>query len=98
MKKTLVVDGLLNVGYAKTVDFKTKLDRLTQANILTVVWITEELADQTWQIFRQFNTDKQWSFTDCSSYVVMNNQSITNVFTFDHHFAQMGFTMKGQTN
>lgn len=82
---------LLNVGYPKTVQFKAKLDLLVKADILTVVWITEELATQTWQVFEQFNTDKQWSFTDCSSYVVMKDQAITNVFTFDHHFSQMGF-------
>ena len=37
---------LLNVGYPKTIQFKTKLDRLVQARLLTVVWITEDLAGQ----------------------------------------------------
>ncbi|WP_448572870.1 hypothetical protein [Trichothermofontia sp.] len=31
------------------------------------------------------------SFTDCTSYVVMKQHRITEVFTFDHHFSQMGF-------
>lgn len=34
---------------------------------------------------------KEWSFTDCVSYVVMKQREITEAFTFDHHFAQMGF-------
>ena len=34
---------------------------------------------------------KEWSFTDCVSYVVMKQREITEAFTFDDHFAQMGF-------
>ncbi len=82
---------LLHVGYGKTVQFKTKLDTLTARKVLKIIWISEEIAAQTWKIFEQFNTDKQWSFTDCTSYVVMKNHGITEVFTFDHHFSQMGF-------
>jgi predicted nucleic acid-binding protein len=29
--------------------------------------------------------------TDCVSNVVMKQREITEVFTFDHHFEQMGF-------
>lgn len=48
------------------------------------------MAAQAWSIFAQFNQDKQWSFTDCVSYAVMKELVITEVFTFDHHFSQMG--------
>jgi predicted nucleic acid-binding protein len=82
---------LLHVGYGKTVEFKNRLDFLIARNALIVVWISEGISTQTWQIFEQFNTDKQWSFTDCTSYVVMKDQGITEAFTFDHHFSQMGF-------
>lgn len=82
---------LLNTGYGKTVEFKSRLDFLIARNALKVVWISESIATQTWQIFEQFNTDKQWSFTDCTSYIVMKERGITEAFTFDHHFSQMGF-------
>jgi predicted nucleic acid-binding protein len=82
---------LLHTGYGKTVEFKSRLDFLIARNALTVVWISELIATQTWQIFEQFNTDKQWSFTDCTSYIVMKERGITEAFTFDHHFSQMGF-------
>ncbi|MEO1124045.1 MAG: PIN domain-containing protein [Cyanobacteria bacterium J06639_16] len=85
----------LNVGYPRTVHFKTKLDQLTESGILTIIWITKDLATQTWQVFEKFNTDKHWSLTDCSSHVVMKTQNITDVFAFDHHFSQMGFVLKG---
>ena len=42
-----------------------------------------------WQVFRRFS-DKEWSFTDCTSKVVMDRLGITTAFTFDHHFRQFG--------
>jgi predicted nucleic acid-binding protein len=83
---------LLNIGYQGAVSFKTKLDTLIQEGVVAVVWITEPIARDAWQVFEQFNVDKKWSFTDCVSYVVMKQRNITEAFTFDHHFQQMGFT------
>ena len=42
-----------------------------------------------WKTFAQFD-DKGWSFTDCTSRVVMEQLSITTAFAFDHHFKQFG--------
>jgi predicted nucleic acid-binding protein len=35
--------------------------------------------------------DKLWSLTDCTSFVVMQNEKITKALTGDHHFEQAGF-------
>ena len=83
---------LINVGHGPTVRFKQKLDILRQRGILMVYWVTESVMAQTWSVFERFNVDKHWSFTDCVSHVVMRELGITEVFTFDHHFTQMGFT------
>jgi predicted nucleic acid-binding protein len=82
---------LMNLGYQRTMDFKRGLDVLVQEGILEVVWVSKDIATEAWAVFEQFNVDKQWSFTDCVSYVVMKQREITEAFTFDHHFAQMGF-------
>ncbi|NDJ23671.1 PIN domain-containing protein [Nostoc sp. B(2019)] len=59
-------------------------------NLTTIYYLTEEDIRQTWQVFRQFS-DKNWSFTDCASRVVMTKLDLTQAFTFDHHFRQFGF-------
>jgi uncharacterized protein len=35
--------------------------------------------------------DKEWSLTDCISFVAMNERNITDAPTSDHHFEQAGF-------
>jgi predicted nucleic acid-binding protein len=36
-------------------------------------------------------TDKEWSLTDCISFVVMQDEGITEALTGDRHFEQAGF-------
>jgi uncharacterized protein len=35
--------------------------------------------------------DKEWSLTDCISFVVMQREGITDALTGDHHLEQAGF-------
>ncbi len=82
---------LLNIGYTQTLNFKRRLDHLIQNGVVEIIWVSEAVANQSWQVFEQFNVDKFWSFTDCVSYVVMQSYGITEAFSFDRHFSQMGF-------
>lgn len=66
-------------------------DSVRQSQWLSVVRITEALEDQAWEIFARYD-DKDFSFTDCTSFVVMRQLDITTVFAFDEHFEQFGFT------
>jgi predicted nucleic acid-binding protein len=37
--------------------------------------------------------DKDWSLTDCTSFVVMQERSLSEALTHDHHFEQAGFSI-----
>jgi predicted nucleic acid-binding protein len=38
-----------------------------------------------------YRMDKDWSLTDCISFIVMQNQGLTDALTADRHFEQAGF-------
>ncbi len=42
------------------------------------------------RLFKTYD-DKTWSLTDCSSFVVMRREGITDALTSDHDFEQAGF-------
>ena len=81
---------LMDLGYTQAVAIKQTLDLLERAGTLDVVWVDAVLAAQAWNVFERFNSDKQWSFTDCVSYTVMRARGIQEAFAFDRHFDQMG--------
>jgi uncharacterized protein len=54
--------------------------------------IDETIWDAAWQMFQQYD-DKEWAFTDCTSFVVMQRQQLYRAFTFDRHFVQAGFQL-----
>lgn len=39
---------LLNVGYERTLDVKSKLDIMIEKRILEIVWVTEEITAEAW--------------------------------------------------
>ena len=55
-----------------------------------VVPANQEDFDQGMKLYRE-RTDKEWSVTDCISFVVMNERKIAKALTGDRHFEQAGF-------
>jgi predicted nucleic acid-binding protein len=52
--------------------------------------VSQQLMDEGWQLYEQ-RLDKSWGLTDCTSFVVMQQQQIITAFTSDQHFVQAGF-------
>jgi uncharacterized protein len=44
---------------------------------------------EAWEVFRSFS-DKDWSFTDCTSKVVMRRLGVRKALALDRHFRQFG--------
>ena len=60
-----------------------------EGSIAEIYFLTEEDVREAWTTFAQYE-DKSWSFTDCSSKVVMDQMKIAQAFAFDQHFRQFG--------
>ncbi|MGK5092904.1 hypothetical protein WDW89_12920 [Deltaproteobacteria bacterium TL4] len=54
--------------------------------------VTEEIEAKAWELLKQYQ-DHDFSFTDCTSFVLMRNHRIQQVCTLDHHFVIAGFEM-----
>jgi len=57
---------------------------------LLIVEASHDLFERGIALFTQ-RPDKKWSLTDCISFVVMEEQGISEALTADHHFEQAGF-------
>jgi uncharacterized protein len=53
-------------------------------------WIDPDRAEKARHAFFR-HRDKRWSFTDCTSLVVMQELRLREALTTDRHFRQMGF-------
>ena len=86
-----IIDETLTLLRARGERQRAKLlgNKFFEASIAEVYFLTEEDIRQAWAIFEQYD-DKGWSFTDCSSKVVIDEMNISQAFAFDHHFHQFG--------
>lgn len=77
------------VSHFAAVDFG---ERIRRSQAIQIIHIDPDLEEETWNLFKQYS-DKAFSFTDCTSFVVMRQLGLTEAFTNDHHFEQMGFAV-----
>ncbi len=64
--------------------------RLQGKKTLEIVPADRPLLSEGLQLYAQ-RPDKDWSLTDCISFVVMRQRNLTEALTGDHHFEQAGF-------
>jgi predicted nucleic acid-binding protein len=86
-----IVDELLTLFAArgqKTRAIEWKNNALDGGTNL--IKVSESDFEAALDIYEKYQ-DKAWSFTDCTSYVLMKRLAIEKAFSFDHHFRQFGF-------
>jgi len=84
----------LRVGHYAAIKFFEAI----QATVnLIIVYTTKKDFERAMEIFKQYQ-DKDFSFVDCMSFAIMNQQNLSQAFTFDQNFAQAGFEKVGSKN
>jgi predicted nucleic acid-binding protein len=68
------------------------IDKIRKSKSVRVFWIDEDLFERATNIFRK-SERKSWSFTDCTSFALMRDLSVSEAFTFDNHFREAGFQL-----
>lgn len=65
-------------------------DRLLSGDGIELVHVDQELCESGFEYLKA-RTDKQYSLTDCVSFVLMKRRRIRKALAFDAHFEQAGF-------
>jgi predicted nucleic acid-binding protein len=63
--------------------------QLLNPALTTVLKVSDEDMAQGWRLFQRYQ-DKDFSFTDCTSFALMERSRIATAFAFDLHFHQYG--------
>ena len=75
----------------KNKDLAIKIGESIKASKITkIIKVDEEVFQKAWETFKEYK-DKLWSFTDCTSFAIMEKMNIKTAFTFDKHYNQAGF-------
>ncbi|MCI0357379.1 MAG: PIN domain-containing protein [Planctomycetaceae bacterium] len=85
---TEVADGLAQHTLRHL--FAELCDEIAANRFIHIVPLADDLWHAACHLYRE-RPDKDWSLTDCISFVVMHRESLTEALTGDHHFEQAGF-------
>lgn len=79
----------VRLGWNVAKDFGLKLKNSISTTLLSVKNEDEERA---WEIFLKYK-DKNFSYTDCTSFAIMERLKIDTAFSFDKHFTSIKFNL-----
>ena len=67
------------------------VERVSREPRFCLVENSDALFERGFALYRN-RQDKEWSLTDCISFIVMADERLSEALTGDHHFEQAGFT------
>jgi predicted nucleic acid-binding protein len=78
-----------DAGHAEAAQFLRLVHEAVNAGALKVHRVSEVLWGQAEEIFLRYG-DVRLSFTDCTSFALIHEHPVDEVFAFDAHFEMMG--------
>lgn len=75
------------LGWKTAVEFGRKLK---SSRMVTLAAVNGDDENRAWDLFLKFQ-DKDFSYTDCTSFAMMQRLNLDTAFSFDGHFAVMKF-------
>ena len=77
----------LRAGHRVAVEFG---EEVRSSRLVRVEYLTPDAIEAAWVLFKRYG-DKDFSFTDCTSFVLMRELRLAEALAFDGHFTQAGF-------
>ena len=77
----------LRYGVRAALEF---LEKLRESASIRVVWVDEVVFEKALEYFER-DEGRRWSFTDCTSFAVMELLGVEHAFAFDEDFERAGF-------
>lgn len=81
---TLIMSRL---GWKTACEFGEKLKK---SSLASIVCVTDSDEEKAWKTFLRYK-DAGYSYTDCTSFALMERLKMEAAFTFDRHFKTMKF-------
>jgi uncharacterized protein len=85
---TELADALADLHHRSA--FRKLIDELLADSDTVIAPPSQRLFEQGIERYNA-RSDKEWSLTDCISFVVMEQNGVEEALTGDHHFEQAGF-------
>jgi predicted nucleic acid-binding protein len=82
-----------DVGHAKAAEFLALVRASVDRHILEIVHVDADLWARAEAIFLRYR-DARLSFTDCTSFALLAERPVDEVFGFDAHFEMMGHVLQ----
>jgi predicted nucleic acid-binding protein len=82
-----------DAGHRKASEYLDLIHKSVDTRVLRIHRITESLWSKAEVIFLSYKEAKL-SFTDCTSFALLQEQPVDEVFGYDAHFEMMGYILK----
>jgi predicted nucleic acid-binding protein len=80
-------------GHDVSIDFLNQIEQAADRGFLSISRVDERVWSLASDLYRKY-IDQEFSFTDCTSFILALEAGVDEIFAFDHHFNIMGFLVR----
>ncbi len=90
-----VLDESITTCYARTGSRKLAIElgrAVLESKSIVMLEVSHSAFQESWRLFKEKFLNIRLSFTDCTTYILTQNNSVSSVFTFDKDFDDLGLS------
>ena len=83
---------LLRVRHFEVVQIESYIEAILQEDICQLLRVSPETESKAWTMLKKYK-DVTFSYTDCTSFILMKEHKIKKALSLDEHFVIAGFEL-----